>query len=65
MESSTPTFLDILLQGDGRCMGSSTSNVQMAFAILNEGRDVARPRSHYTIGSSTYWIDERGFPHDK
>jgi hypothetical protein len=22
----------------------------MAFAILNEGRDVARPRSHYTVG---------------
>jgi hypothetical protein len=48
--TSTPTFLDVLLQGDGRNMGSSTSNVQMAFAILNEGRDVARPRSHYTVG---------------
>jgi hypothetical protein len=32
---STPTFLDILLQGDGRNMGSSTSTFQMAFAILN------------------------------
>ena len=43
-------YLDILVQGDGRNFGKQCSNVQMSFAILNEGRDVARPCKHHTLG---------------
>jgi hypothetical protein len=43
-------FLDLLLQGDGRNMGKRCSNVQMSFAILNEGREVARSIKHHTLG---------------
>jgi hypothetical protein len=43
-------YLDILVQGDGRDFGAHCSNVRMSFAILNEGRAVARPGKHYTLG---------------
>jgi hypothetical protein len=39
--------LGLLIQGDGANISSETSQVQLTFSILNEGRDVLKPDRHF------------------